>query len=204
MDDKARLKQSKRRLLLAMIAFVLAIILTVSLCFAWIYINEKVQTGLDGMLVVARPFALGYIQISVDGSQIDINEFTGLMPGSKFDFEIKVERQAAGDLFLRVDFMAVTGDDFVGSDKNTYNMTQLFCTTPLDAEQRPIGATKYFSEAVGDKLNLFESFSMPKEVDEVLIQFRIAFTNDKIPLKLLTPEISKKAFNIGNIYISEV
>lgn len=197
--------QDKRvkKIVISIILFVLAAAILAGASYAWfVIIKENNMSWLD-MLVVDKAFTMGDFKVIADGEDKTENEFSGLLPGSTFRFELLVKRKVNGNINLKLEIKGITGEEFEGRDGNIYNMKELFCVAPLDSNDNIVGNEVFFSECDEDgNLLLFSSVSMPEGINELVLVFRIRFSSEKVGMENLSNVINRKKFKIGAMYVS--
>lgn len=192
-----------KKIVISIILFVLAAAILAGASYAWFsIIRENNMSWLD-MLVVDKAFTMGDFKVIADGEDKTENEFSGLLPGSTFRFELLVKRKVEGNINLRLEIKGITGEEFEGRDGITYNMKELFCVAPLDSNDNVVGNEIFFSECDKEgNLLLFSSVSMPEGINELILVFRIRFSSEKVGMENLSNVINRKKFKIGAMYVS--
>lgn len=192
-----------KKIVISIILFVLAAAILAGASYAWFsIIRENNMSWLD-MLVVDKAFTMGDFKVIADGEDKTENEFSGLLPGSTFRFELLVKRKVEGNINLRLEIKGITGEEFEGRDGITYNMKELFCVAPLDSNDNVVGNEIFFSECDKEgNLLLFSSVSMPEGINELILVFRIRFSAEKVGMENLSNVINRKKFKIGAMYVS--
>lgn len=192
-----------KKIVISIILFVLAAAILAGASYAWFsIIRENNMSWLD-MLVVDKAFTMGDFKVIADGEDKTENEFSGLLPGSTFRFELLVKRKVEGNINLRLEIKGITGEEFEGRDGITYNMKELFCVAPLDNNDNVVGNEIFFSECDKEgNLLLFSSVSMPENINELILVFRIRFSSEKVGMENLSNVINRKKFKIGAMYVS--
>lgn len=197
--------QDKRvkKIVISIILLVVSAAILAGASYAWFaIIKENNMSWLD-MLVVDKAFTMGDFKVIADGEDKSVNEFSGLLPGSTFRFELLAKRKVQGNINLRLEIKGIKGDEFLGRDGVTYNMKELFCVAPLDSNDNIVGTEIYFNECDEDgTLLLFSSVSMPANVNELILVFRIRFSADNVGMGNLSNVINRKKFKIGAMYVS--
>lgn len=197
--------QDKRvkKIVISIILFVLSAAILAGASYAWFVIIKENNVSWMDMLVTDKAFTMGDFKVIADGEDKSENEFSGLLPGSTFRFELLVRRKIEGNINLKLEIQGITGEEFVGRDGITYNMKELFCVAPLDSNDNIVGNEIYFSECdEGGKLMLFSSVSMPADIEEIILVFRIRFSSEKVGMENLSNVINRKKFKIGAMYVS--
>lgn len=191
------------KLNIAIVFMVASICLFVTVAFAWFVINDDIKNPLMDMVTVDKAFTMGDFKVIADGEDLSVNEFSGLLPGSVFKFELLINRKVEGDLRLKLEIKGLSGDTFIGKvDKREHNMTELFCVAPLDAGDNLSGEEVYFDTNVNGTLLLFSNVYLPSAEESVTLKFRVRFSADKVGINQLSNEINRLKFNIGSMYVS--
>lgn len=192
-----------KKIVISIILFVLAAAILAGASYAWFSIIKENNTSWMDMLVVDKAFTMGDFKVIADGEDKTENEFSGLLPGSTFRFELLVKRKVEGNINLRLEIKGITGEEFEGRDGITYNMKELFCVAPLDSNDNVVGNEIFFSECDKEgNLLLFSSVSMPEGINELILVFRIRFSSEKVGMENLSNVINRKKFKIGAMYVS--
>lgn len=192
-----------KKIVISIILFVLAAAILAGASYAWFSVIKENNTSWMDMLVVDKAFTMGDFKVIADGEDKTENEFSGLLPGSTFRFELLVKRKVEGNINLRLEIKGITGEEFEGRDGKTYNMKELFCVAPLDSNDNVVGNEIFFSECDKEgNLLLFSSVSMPEGINELILVFRIRFSAEKVGMENLSNVINRKKFKIGAMYVS--
>lgn len=191
------------KLNITIVFFIVTLCMFVTVAFAWFAINDDIKNPAFNMITVDKAFTMGDFKIIADGEDMSVNEFSGLLPGSVFKFELLINRKVEGDLRLKLEIKGLSGDSFIGkTDKLEHNMTELFCVAPLDANDVVVGEEVYFDTNVNGTLLLFSNVSLPSTEESVTLKFQIKFSADKVGMQQLSNAINRLKFNIGSMYVS--